>query len=190
MVLLMRSMPKKSNISVYDWSIALLGSFVILFTRPAPQVNDQIVLLCAQLFGMGISLAGLFSLNKSFGLVAANRGVKTSGMYAIVRHPIYAGYFLSFGAYLIQNMTLANAVIYTVFVAMGVAAGCRGGARAIAGSSVCRLRPSQAVARGAAGLLTWNVRHGWRAPPTQQQARANASKSRGHLHHSAWILRR
>lgn len=67
---------------------------------------------------MGISLAGLFSLNKSFGLVAANRGVKTSGMYAIVRHPIYAGYFLSFGAYLIQNMTLANAVIYTVFVAM------------------------------------------------------------------------
>jgi protein-S-isoprenylcysteine O-methyltransferase Ste14 len=113
---LMRPMPKKSNISVYDWSIALLGSLVILFTRPAPQVNDQIVLLCAQLFGMGISLAGLFSLNKSFGLVAANRGVKTSGMYAIVRHPIYAGYFLSFGAYLIQNMTLANAVIYTVSV--------------------------------------------------------------------------
>lgn len=115
---LMRPLPKQSNVSMYDWTIALLGSFVILFTRPAPQVHDQILLLAVQLFGMSVSLAGLFSLNRSFGLVAANRGVKTNGMYAAVRHPIYAGYFLSFGAYLVQNMTPANALIYAVFVLM------------------------------------------------------------------------
>jgi protein-S-isoprenylcysteine O-methyltransferase Ste14 len=115
---LMRPMPKTSNVSLYDWTVALLGSFVILFIRPAPQVHDHVPLLALQLIGMSISLAGLLSLNKSFGLVAANRGVKTSGMYAVVRHPIYAGYFLSFGAYLIQNMTLANVVIYGVFVVM------------------------------------------------------------------------
>jgi protein-S-isoprenylcysteine O-methyltransferase Ste14 len=49
-------------------------------------------------------------------LVAANRGVKTGGLYAVVRHPIYAGYFLSFGAFIIQNTTVANAVIYILFV--------------------------------------------------------------------------
>lgn len=114
---LMRPLPKSSNTSIYDWSIALLGSFLILATRPAPEVHDHIVLLGVQLAGMCISLGGLFSLNKSFGLVAANRGVKTGGMYAVVRHPIYAGYFLTWGAFLLQNLTLANLLIYVSFVA-------------------------------------------------------------------------
>jgi protein-S-isoprenylcysteine O-methyltransferase Ste14 len=115
---LLRPMPQRSNISLYDWVIALLGSYVIMFTRPAPEVHDQVLLLGVQLFGICVSLAGLFSLNKSFGLVAVNRGVKTSGLYAVVRHPIYTGYFLSWGAYLAQNTTLTNAVIYAVFVTL------------------------------------------------------------------------
>lgn len=115
---LIRPMPKKSNFSLYDWSIAILGSVVILFIRPAQQVHDHFLLLGIQLVGMFISLAALFSLNKSFGLVAANRGVKTKGVYGFVRHPIYAGYFLSFGAYLVQNPTLPNLLIYIAFVVL------------------------------------------------------------------------
>jgi protein-S-isoprenylcysteine O-methyltransferase Ste14 len=115
---LFRPMPRSSNISLYDWFIAVLGSYVILFTRPAPVVHDQVLLLAAQLFGIGVSLAGLFSLNRSFGMVAVNRGVKTGGMYAVVRHPIYAGYFISYGAYLAQNTTLTNTVIYVAFVTL------------------------------------------------------------------------
>jgi protein-S-isoprenylcysteine O-methyltransferase Ste14 len=111
-----RPMPKESNKSLYDWTIALTGSLIILLLRPAPRVHDHFPLLIAQLLGMSISLTALFSLNKSFGLVAANRGIKTRGMYCMVRHPIYAGYFLSFGAYLIQNLTIANAAIYGLFV--------------------------------------------------------------------------
>jgi len=73
-----------------------------------------------QVTGMVISLTGLFSLNKSFGLVAAHRGVKTGGLYSVVRHPIYAGYFLSFGAFLVQNITLINVLIYGVFVTLEI----------------------------------------------------------------------
>ena len=113
-----RPMPKESNKSLYDWTIALAGSFIIMLLRPAPQVHDHLPILIAQVIGMSISLTALFSLNKSFGLVAANRGVKTGGLYGLIRHPIYAGYFLSFGAFLIQNMTLANAVIYGLFVTL------------------------------------------------------------------------
>ena len=113
-----RPLPKESNISVYDWTIALLGSFIIMLLRPAPQVHDHLWLLIAQMCGMAISLAALFSLNKSFGLVPANRGVKTGGMYGVVRHPIYAGYFLSFGAFLSQNLTVANVAIYALFVTL------------------------------------------------------------------------
>jgi protein-S-isoprenylcysteine O-methyltransferase Ste14 len=113
-----RPMPKETNGSPYDWTIALLGSYLIMLMRPAPVVHDQIALLALQVVGMAISLTGLFSLNKSFGLVAANRGVKRGGLYRFVRHPIYAGYFLTFGAFLLQNMTLFNVVIYVVFIAL------------------------------------------------------------------------
>ncbi len=111
-----RPMPKESNRSLYDWIIALLGSYEILLLRPAPVVHDHFLLLAVQLIGMAVSLVGLLSLNKSFGLVAANRGVKTAGLYGLIRHPIYAGYFLSFGAFVIQNPTPVNVGIYVLFV--------------------------------------------------------------------------
>lgn len=114
----LRPMPKAVNVSLYDWSISLLGSLIIFLTRPAPAVHDNVILLGVQLLGTCISLGGLFSLNKSFGMVPANRGVKTKGMYSIVRHPIYAGYFLTFGAFLVQNFTVANAVIYLAFIVL------------------------------------------------------------------------
>lgn len=113
-----RPMPKTVNVSLYDWTVAFLGSFVIFLMRPAPQVHDNVMLLGVQLLGACISLAGLFSLNKSFGVVPANRGVKTRGMYRVVRHPIYAGYLLTTGAFLIQNLTLANALIYAAVVVL------------------------------------------------------------------------
>jgi protein-S-isoprenylcysteine O-methyltransferase Ste14 len=113
---LFRPAPKQTNASLYDWAVALAGTFILLLLRPAPQVHDDVPTLVVQLLGMSISLCALFSLNRSWGLVAANRGVKTAGLYAFVRHPIYAGYFVSFGAYLIQNMTVGNTMIYVVFI--------------------------------------------------------------------------
>jgi len=58
-------------------------------------------------------------LNLSFGIVAANRGVKNSGLYKIVRHPMYAGYFLSLSCFAMQNVPdeaslIRNGIILTV----------------------------------------------------------------------------
>jgi len=113
-----RPMPKEVNVSLYDWAVALGATFLVLLVRPAAEVHDYPPLLGVQLFGMSVSLVGLLSLNKSFGLVAANRGVKTGGLYRVVRHPIYAGYFLSYGAFLAQNITARNVVIYALCVTL------------------------------------------------------------------------
>jgi protein-S-isoprenylcysteine O-methyltransferase Ste14 len=113
---LFRPAPRQANTSLYDWSVALAGTFILLLLRPAPQVHDHPAIIALQLVGMSVSLAALFSLNKSFGLVAANRGVKRGGLYGVVRHPIYAGYFISFAAYVTQNATVGNATLYAVFV--------------------------------------------------------------------------
>jgi protein-S-isoprenylcysteine O-methyltransferase Ste14 len=117
---LFRPAPKQFNTSVYDWTVALAGTFVLMLLRPAPQVHDSLLILATQLFGMSVSLTALFSLNKSFGLVAANRGVKSGGMYSVVRHPIYAGYFVSFAAFVCQNATFSNVAVYVLFVILEV----------------------------------------------------------------------
>jgi protein-S-isoprenylcysteine O-methyltransferase Ste14 len=117
---LSRPLPQKSNTSVYDWFVALTGTTIVSLFRPAAMVNDHALLLILQFVGMTVSLIGLFNLNKSWGLVAVNRGIKSGGLYRYVRHPIYAGYFLSFFSYIAQNMTMPNLVIGMFYVTLQI----------------------------------------------------------------------
>ena len=65
-------------------------------------------------------MSAKLSLNRSFGIVAANRGVKTGGPYAYVRHPMYLGYFLSQAAILIINFSTWNIVVLSIWAASQV----------------------------------------------------------------------
>ena len=47
-------------------------------------------------------------LQRGFGIVAANRGVKTRGPYRLVRHPAYLGYLVSYLGYVAENPSVAN----------------------------------------------------------------------------------
>ena len=89
-----------------------------MLMRPAADVNDHVALLVLQILGMAISLTGLLSLNQSFRHGCRKPRGEKPWTLPIVRHPIYAGYFLSFGAFLLQNITLFNFLIYGVFVAL------------------------------------------------------------------------
>lgn len=113
---LVRDMPKQINLSPHHWLIALYGTFLPLFFRPPTSVHDLMPLIVLQAVGICISIAGIFSLNKSFGLTPANRGVKTIGAYKIIRHPIYAGYVLTLACYCMQNYSDANVVIFFAWV--------------------------------------------------------------------------
>ena len=41
--------------------------------------------------GLLVVVAGKISIGRSFGLIPANRGIVSSGLYRLVRHPIYLG---------------------------------------------------------------------------------------------------
>jgi protein-S-isoprenylcysteine O-methyltransferase Ste14 len=64
-----------------------------------------------QLVGGLLVLAATLRLGRSFGIVAANRGIQTRGLYRVVRHPIYAAYVLAFGGFVLAHPTLINAGI-------------------------------------------------------------------------------
>jgi protein-S-isoprenylcysteine O-methyltransferase Ste14 len=53
--------------------------------------------------GLLITIAGKVALGRSFGLMPANRGIVSTGLYRAVRHPIYAGYLVTHLAFLIAH---------------------------------------------------------------------------------------
>lgn len=66
-----------------------------------------IALSCA---GLLIVIAGKITLGRSFALLPANRGVVCSGVYRLVRHPIYMGYLVTHVAFLLASPTIWNLV--------------------------------------------------------------------------------
>ena len=79
----------------------------------AAMTASQIIILAANVFGM----ACLINLGKSFGVLIACRGIKTTGLYALVRHPMYGsdillriGYvFAHFTAFTVIALLLSSA---------------------------------------------------------------------------------
>ena len=82
------------SLRVQDWFWALAATLAPLLLVPvqplAPNAGLALVFL-----GMAFSLSAKLILRRSFGIVAANRGVKVGGPYRLVRHPMYAGYVIT-----------------------------------------------------------------------------------------------
>lgn len=100
-----------------DWLLAFAGTcFPLLVTPDAtvhPLVPEQIGALVF-LAGVCIQLSAKAFLFRSFGVLPANRGVKRGGPYRLVRHPMYAGYFVSYIGFLLICPSVWNATIYLV----------------------------------------------------------------------------
>ena len=95
-----------------DWLLALGGTLLAMLARPGGEpVLAQSVAFCLAAQGTLVSLAAKVSLARSFGLAPANRGVRMRGAYVFVRHPMYLGYAITHGVYLLMNPTPMNALL-------------------------------------------------------------------------------
>lgn len=106
-----------------DWAIAFTATVLPMLLAPA--ASDPLLpsALCnvAILGGMALHLSAKLSLRRSFGVVAANRGVKSGGAYRVVRHPMYAGYILGQVGFLLSAPVPLNAAIVLVVWSLHVA---------------------------------------------------------------------
>ena len=114
---LIRTTPESVSTDVRDWLLAIGATFAPFLFSPADMAvwADARYLL---ILGCTLQLTGLLSLNRSFGLVAARREIKTSGVYRVIRHPLYASYFISLSAYLLANTTPVNTLIYAATMSL------------------------------------------------------------------------
>ena len=99
-----------------DWCIGFVGTLLplLVMSTDAPTLPGSGLLMVA---GTAVAAGAQLSLGRSFGIVAANRGVKTNGLYLAVRHPMYLGYFLTNTGFLLSNPTGWNASIYVTWAA-------------------------------------------------------------------------
>lgn len=112
--LLVRRPTEGISLHLSDWLVAVVGTSASLLIRPvAPPIDANIGLL-VMLLGTGIAVAAKLILRRSFGLVAANRGVKVGGLYGFVRHPMYFGYMISHIGTLLILPSLWNLGVYAV----------------------------------------------------------------------------
>ena len=81
-----------------------------LLAPAAIAMVPQSVTIAMSCAGLSVVIAGKITLGRSFALLPANRGVVSSGVYGIVRHPIYLGYLITHLAFLMANPTLWNVV--------------------------------------------------------------------------------
>jgi protein-S-isoprenylcysteine O-methyltransferase Ste14 len=73
-----------------------------------------------QLAGLVLVIGSLVALGRSFGFVAADRGVVTRGPYALVRHPVYVSYLLIEVGYVAQALSWRNVAVVICVTACNI----------------------------------------------------------------------
>lgn len=97
-----------------DWTLSFIAVNAPLLAAPAAAstlVPSQIA-TTLMLTGMIIQISAKAVLRRSYGLVPANRGIKTGGPYRFVRHPMYAGYTLTHIGFLLGFPSPQNSLLY------------------------------------------------------------------------------
>lgn len=113
---LFRHKAKAISLRPFDWAIASGGTLLPLLAVASSGTPILPLEFCAAIImtGFAVHLLAKLSLRRSFGVVAANRGVKQSGLYRIVRHPMYLGYFISQVGLLLAGPNLINVTVITL----------------------------------------------------------------------------
>jgi protein-S-isoprenylcysteine O-methyltransferase Ste14 len=109
---LARRAPLDTSKSSYHWAVGIGATFGPTLFRPLETPLDLASGQFMQVTGLLLQVVGIASLNRSFGIVAANRGIKTGGLYRYVRHPLYSAYILQHIGYVLNNLSAHNCVVF------------------------------------------------------------------------------
>ena len=101
-------------------TLTLFSTFCPPLLRPVAvtALASESVTVMVSAVGLMIVVLGKLSLGRSLGFVPANRGVVCSGLYRIVRHPIYLGYLVTHVGFVAAHPALWN---FALLIAADVA---------------------------------------------------------------------
>ena len=125
----------QKNISIHAVTVTFFSvASPFLYTLPAHTTQPIFLALCA--IGLAISGWALLDLDEAFGVLPGARSLKTKGAYAVVRHPMYAGYLfasvgwilfapsaLNFSVFLLQCLSTIMRIFQEERLLVGAATG-------------------------------------------------------------------
>jgi protein-S-isoprenylcysteine O-methyltransferase Ste14 len=93
-------------------AVSILGVPLIRPTGSGlmPDVYTALLTGC----GLLVIITGKATLGRSFGLMPAHRGLVCTGIYGLVRHPIYAGYLVTHVGFLLAHPSGWNLALLVV----------------------------------------------------------------------------
>jgi protein-S-isoprenylcysteine O-methyltransferase Ste14 len=120
--LLIRRRAHALSLRPNDWALALTATAapMLVATGIGRPIVPPVVAAVVMLTGTIVQLHAKLTLGRSFGCVAAHRGLQLDGPYRFVRHPMYAGYLVGHLGFLLVNPTAWNAIVYAACYALQV----------------------------------------------------------------------
>ena len=121
-LVLCRRSAKDLSLRTQDWALAFSATCLSLLARPCftePQSWHSIA-VCLTIVGLSMQLFAKLTLGRRFGVVAANRGICSSGPYRIVRHPIYFGYVMLHLGFFMLNPSVWNLLIFSMLYSIKI----------------------------------------------------------------------
>ncbi len=105
----------------WETLLALVGTFlppVVARSAPGglPWLGEGI-----QFVSITVMVAALICLGGSFAIAPADRGLRTTGLYRWVRHPLYAGEISFYIGYLMANPSPRNLIGLVAIIAIQIA---------------------------------------------------------------------
>jgi protein-S-isoprenylcysteine O-methyltransferase Ste14 len=97
-----------------DYLYTILGFSAPVFFQPSSYGGPPFVGALLEFVGAGLVAGAFLSLNRSFGLAPENRGIRTTGVYKFVRHPMYLGYVLAEGGFIVTDFSAFNLAVLTI----------------------------------------------------------------------------
>ncbi|MEX0781455.1 MAG: isoprenylcysteine carboxylmethyltransferase family protein [Dehalococcoidia bacterium] len=147
---LVRRPSKATSTRFWDWVVASATWLPL-----ATQLNDsspaaaQALGTSLQMLGLAMATLCFLALGRSYGIVAANRGLKRAGPYALVRHPIYLSHTVILTGVVTANFSLVNVAILVVGTSL----------------QLLRIRAEERLLRETAGYADYAAQVRWRLVP-------------------------
>ena len=114
---LIRRPARVSSKQIKEWLVAFLSTFISVFYGIEGGYSlfnsyYRSAIYVAMILAIILSMLAILSLGRSLGIVPANRGIKSRGLYSIVRHPIYACYIIFDIAFMNVNFSWLNLFVF------------------------------------------------------------------------------
>ena len=114
----------ESTKSIMETFLTLLSLNYYFAFEPVPVVSRALAALGGIISAVGavLAIASLYCLGRSFAILPSLRPIQTSGMYRLVRHPIYVSYLVMALGTIVRHFTAYNVCVALAGIAL---MGCR-----------------------------------------------------------------